>query len=85
MAADRGPEGFRGGVVDDADGGDAADGEAEGDAGVGEAVNEVDCAVDGVDDEGWRFGEGVRWVVGFFAVESGRELIGIKIGRGGLH
>jgi hypothetical protein len=40
------------GVVDDADGGDAVDGETQGDADVGEIVHEVGRAVDGVDDEG---------------------------------
>jgi len=34
------------GIVDDADDGATGDGEAEGDAGVGEGVDEVGCAVD---------------------------------------
>lgn len=58
-------------VEDDADDGLLLDGEAEGDAGVWEAVDEVYGAVDWVDDEGGRVCEGFGGVVGFFAHESG--------------
>lgn len=43
-ASDGGEEEVLPGVVDDADGGLAVDGEAEGDTGVGEGVDEVGCA-----------------------------------------
>lgn len=70
MAANRGPEGLGRRVEDHADGGDPIDGEAEGDAGVGEAVDKVDGAIDGIHDEGGRVGEGFLGIIGLFAVES---------------
>lgn len=72
LALDGGVEGGGEGVVDDADGGDEVDGEAERDGDVGVAVDEVGGAVDGVDDElrrvralsrngGGGNGDVVRW------------------------
>jgi len=46
VAGDGGIQRVGEGIVDDADTGAAGDGEAEGDAGVGEGVDEVGCAVD---------------------------------------
>lgn len=48
-------------------------GEAEGDADVWVAVDEVCGAVDGVADEGWGGGEVCAGGVGFFAEKSGRR------------
>lgn len=79
-AADRGVEGLREGVVDDADGGEQVDAEAEGDADVGVVVHEVGGAVDGVDDEGWAGGEARVGRVGFFAHEGD---VGVFFAEGG--
>ena len=57
MAADRVVEVLGEGVVDDADEWGAVVGEGERDGHVGVAVDEVGCAVDGVDDEGGGGGE----------------------------
>lgn len=59
------------GVIDDADGGLPVDGEAERDAGLGEAVDEVSGPVDGVDDEGGRGRDaGLAHHVGLLADEG---------------
>lgn len=51
MGGGGGHTGLREGVVHDADCGDLFDGEAEGDGDVGVAVDEVRCAVYGVEDD----------------------------------
>ena len=70
MALDGPVEDVEEGVVDDADDGDARYGEAEGDAGVGEGVDEVCRAVDGVDYEGGCVGDFGSRLPGFFAHEG---------------
>lgn len=75
LTLDGGVEGFCGGVVDNSYGWDFVDCEAEGDAGVGEIVDEVYCAVDWVYDECWCVCEGGCWGVGFFAVEAGDSIL----------
>lgn len=51
------------GVEDDADGGELFVDETEGDAEGGKGVDEVCCAVDGVDDEGWFWEEGISFLL----------------------
>lgn len=59
----------REGIVDDADAGDAVDGETEGDGDVRVGVDEVRRAVYGVDYERWSVGQAVARLVGLFAHE----------------
>ena len=69
MAADGVVDVLCEGVVDDADQGDEVVREGEGDTDVGVSVNEVCCAVDGVDNEGWGGGKRAAYG-GFFAEEA---------------
>ena len=65
------------GVVDDANGGLAVDSEAEGNAGVGEHVEEVGGAVDGVNNEGGLRADFLAGFVCLFAHEGD-----IRVGSG---
>lgn len=60
------------GVVDDSDDGAAGDGEAQRDGDVWEAMQEVGCTVDGVNNECGTVGEGggVVGLLGFFTDET---------------
>lgn len=84
VAADAGVEGFGEGVVDDADGGGQVDCEAEGDADVRVAVDEVSCSVYGVDDECGFGREALAGGVGFFAHEAVRIIRCGWNGDGGM-
>lgn len=63
------------GVVDDTNDGLEANCEAEGDADVGIAMDEIGCAVDRVNDEGGSLSQTSAWFVGLFAHESGADLV----------
>jgi hypothetical protein len=71
LAFDAGVERCSEGIVDYAYDGFLVDGQAEGDADVRVAVEEVCGSVYGVDDEGGCVGEGEARVIGFFADEPG--------------
>lgn len=80
MAFDGGVEGRGEGAVDDADNGDPVEREAERDADVGVAVDEVDGAVDGVADEGGEVGEVHAGFVGLFTEEAAGR-VSLMVGR----
>lgn len=79
VAFDGGPELVAEGIVDDAHRGNFVHDEGDGDGDFWKAVDEVGCAVDGVDDEGWVVGDGLAGVVRLFANEGEGRVVGGEV------